>query len=342
MSALVNIYSTLLKPPAPDFPHVLHGHRDLSDPELPDHLQGFIGFILKNAHGEMTQTRYHLLQHIERVRNHFSMEVEEEDVDAYEAWVRAVNGICFWPDGSVHDPSGATLFALGGAEPDPEATVPYPEDARQRKTRSGAILREMGVPVLESLPPVLGEGEVELRDAPDIARRALSLFAVAIRAESLAGGAPIPVADLRERSPRSFDALSPHEAAFLAQEAPAERDIIAFSWRYEALYLLLWALGIFPDLPTPITICDVPLVARTIIQGDSDALIANAQLRPSQEILSALDLHYRMHWAARNARLAEHEAPAGLDEGVLQERRHALNWLVRNPNVEWDNVDTPT
>jgi hypothetical protein len=32
----------------------------------------------------------------------------------------------------------------------------------------------------------------------------------------------------------------------------------------------------------------------------------------------------------------------GLDPGVIQERHHALNWLVRFEDAEWDDVDTPT
>jgi hypothetical protein len=34
--------------------------------------------------------------------------------------------------------------------------------------------------------------------------------------------------------------------------------------------------------------------------------------------------------------------PANLNDGVLQERHHALNWLVRFEDREWDDVDTPT
>jgi hypothetical protein len=73
-----------------------------------------------------------------------------------------------------------------------------------------------------------------------------------------------------------------------------------------------------------------------------DAILDGASLRPAGELLDALDLHLRLHWAARQARLDKREAPAGLDEGVIRERHHALNWLVRFENADWDDIDTPT
>ena len=65
-------------------------------------------------------------------------------------------------------------------------------------------------------------------------------------------------------------------------------------------------------------------------------------MRSVMEILDALDLHYRQHWATRQALLKKYPAPAGLNDGVLQERHHALNWLVRFEDRDWDEVDTPT
>ena len=59
-------------------------------------------------------------------------------------------------------------------------------------------------------------------------------------------------------------------------------------------------------------------------------------------ILDALDLHYRLHWYVRQMKLDGQEPPPGLEGGVIQERHHALNWLVRFEDRDWDDVDTPT
>src|SRR5687767_13479382 len=73
MPYLINAYSTFRRTPTLDFPHELNNRRDRSDPELAEHLQGFMGYILQNGREEMTQQKYHLLRHIERVQNHLSL-----------------------------------------------------------------------------------------------------------------------------------------------------------------------------------------------------------------------------------------------------------------------------
>jgi hypothetical protein len=136
-------------------------------------------------------------------------------------------------------------------------------------------------------------------------------------------------------------ALTPGEKRFLETPAPAQQDIVNHAWRYEALAVLHWALGVADDLPFPSRICDVPQVARTALDNNRPEFIQTAALRPVAEVLEALDLHFRLHWAARQAGLDRRQPPAGLDAGVIQERHHALNWLSRFEDNDWDDVDTP-
>jgi Domain of unknown function (DUF4272) len=70
MTNLINAYATVTTLPALRFTHELRGQRDLDDPELPDHLGGSQGFVMQGGQRQMTQTRYHVLRHIERVRHH--------------------------------------------------------------------------------------------------------------------------------------------------------------------------------------------------------------------------------------------------------------------------------
>jgi hypothetical protein len=65
-------------------------------------------------------------------------------------------------------------------------------------------------------------------------------------------------------------------------------------------------------------------------------------LRPLSELLDSLDLHQRLHWITRQAQADKKAVPAGLEPGVIQERRRALNWLVQFEAAQWDDVDTPT
>lgn len=339
---LINAYCTHRKLPVFEFPHELIGSRDLSDPELVDHLNGFIGFIMQGGEREMTQTLYHVYRHIERVQNHLSLEVEEDHLDAFAAWAWDANAIIFLQDGSVCDPNGNVLVSPEDGGSDPEAQIPYPDDALERKEVITQDLQELKLEPYEGLPPVVGEQEVDLRPAQEVARRAIALMAVAIRAESLASNEPIPVDEIRERLPQAFDVFSPVEQAFMNDDSPDQQSIINHAWRYECLYVLEWALGHFDELHFPSAICDVPEVAGDILKRDREEMIAQAQLRPTHEILDEVDLHFRLHWIARQANEDGEPAPAGLDIGVIHERRVALNWLTQFENADWDDVDCPT
>ena len=342
MSTLINAYCTNLDPPSLQFPHALSGKRDRDDPELSKHLHGFVGYVVSRGEQQMTQVKYHLMRHIQRVRHHFSLTVDDRHFDAFAQWAWQANAICFLPDGSIRDPSGRLLLDGAGAAQEPDAEIPYPPDARERKARSERELARLGIPVPATLPPVVGEGEVELRQALDVAQRALALFVVAIRAESLGANNEIPIAELRQRRPAAFRVLTPNELSFLNAAAPEQQQIVNFTWRYEALFLLQWALGLVPDLPHPSRICDVPAVARLMLDTSEDDLLARAGLRSTAALLDALDLHFRLHWAVRQARLDGKDGVGGVDSGAVLERHHALNWLVRFEDADWDDVDTPT
>jgi hypothetical protein len=342
MSILINAYCTLRCPPNLDFKHKAINRRDRSDPELIEHLNGFVTSVLQTNDGEMTQTLYHVTRHILRVQHQFSIEVPEDQLDEYTDWAWEANALTFLPDGSVRDPSGLTLVDPQGDDPDEDAEVPYPEDAIYRRKGNLEELRERGMSFPESLPPVISEHEVELRDTEEVALRMQALFIVAVRAESIGTNDPISVAALRERCPTGFAALTPEERTFLNSEQPDEQTIIGFSWRYEALWMLEWALNLIEDLTMPSEICDVSGVAKIALDNDSDEFLKSCTLRPVGEILDALDEHYCMHWVTRQARLDSKVPPAGLEEGVIRERHHALNWLVRFEDRDWDDVDTPT
>ena len=60
------------------------------------------------------------------------------------------------------------------------------------------------------------------------------------------------------------------------------------------------------------------------------------KLRDTDEILQALDLIYRYHWACVNARV-HGTSSAGLDEEVVMERRGGLEWLCCK-GAENDNL----
>ncbi len=339
---LVNAYCTHRDPPPILFPHTLRGRRDTTDPELAGHLQGFMGFVMDGGKRPMTAMRYAVIRHLERVRHHVSLEIDPSQLEALEAWAIEANALVFLPDATVRAPNGAVLVDPSTGEPQPGATVPHPRGAQERKRASDGRLAELGVAVPASLPPVVDATEVALRSADEVAARAIALFACAVRAESLTSGKEIPVDELEKRLPLAFASLSPKERAFLFASTPNQQDVVNHLWRYEALAVLAWSLGWLPELPLPSRICDVPALAKAMLERGNQDFVDSSALRPTAEILDALDMHFRFHWATTDARVKKGPPPAGLEPGVVAERHHALNWLARFEDAAWDDVDTPT
>lgn len=143
-------------------------------------------------------------------------------------------------------------------------------------------------------------------------------------------------------------ALSPQERAFFAQAAPDAQALANFGWRYEALAVLQWALGLADTLPEPSALCAVPLAAQRALDNAQAAERTTLARRPLPELLDTLDRHLRLHWAVRQAggRSARPADPVSRYRrhraGVVYERHYALNWLLHFEDAEWDEVETPT
>lgn len=335
-------YSTLRELPSPDFPHEPVFLRDHSTPGFDDHLMGLVQQLFQASEGVISQSLYGVCRHLQRSHGLFAFKVDGEHIEAIAPWAWASNSILILPDRSIRDPNGAVLYDPTTHEPDENAQLPFPKDARQRKEQTELLLRNRLIDVPTTLPPVVGESEVLLRSADDVAWRILALFIVAVRAESIANGDPIAIDALKEKSPLAFQALTPWEQAFLENDAPSEEDVSAAGWRYECLAVLQWALGLQPSLPFPDAICDVPNTAQLMMAHPDRELIQSAELRPIPELLDALDLNYRLLWVARDAAIRTADAPAGIEGGVITERQHALNWLTCFEYAEWDDVDIPS
>ncbi|MDB6040066.1 MAG: hypothetical protein JWM99_3907, partial [Verrucomicrobiales bacterium] len=136
--------------------------------------------------------------------------------------------------------------------------------------------------------------------------------------------------------------LSPIERAFIDDPSPTQHVRVQFAWRYECLWILLWALGYVETLERPDKICDVPKAVRHLRNRCTAEFICNSRLRSIAELLDEADLIYRYHWAVAEGRLKERPGPAGLEPDVVQERHHALNWLIGHLDQEWDKISTDT
>jgi hypothetical protein len=338
---LVNAYSTLATVPEPAFAHQLHARRDDTDPEMREQLGGFLRYLQSLGKGKMSTTRYHAMRHVQRTRHQLSFSVPRQQSAALAEWALEANALLLLPDGQLRDPHLKVLVSTRDGAAEPDAVVPYPAEAWRRKAATEALLAARDLHPADTLPPLVAEPELRLRPVAEVGSRAVALLAVALRAESLAAGKAVPLAELERKLPGVLQALSPLETAFMQAEQPETADLTAFSWRYESLLTLEWALGL-AELPWPDGPCDAAATSRTLLERAEEAVGAKARLRPAAEILDALDLHYRLHWLVRQSRIDGKPLPAGIDAGVVSERHHALNWLTRFEDSDWDQTDTPT
>ena len=325
----LNLYCTIVDLPAATVP--IRAGRDRNDPELARHLEGFCGFILSQVEGAPTRRQAHVVEHLWRVQNHLVLDIGPEHEPDVTRFAEAANAVMFLADGTVRAPDGRIIVGSGGEDAD----VPHPAAALARAHAVKARLEQQGFATPAHLPPSPCEAEVRLRTVAEVWARASGLTIAAVRAEGLASGDPIDVRDIRARLP-SAD-LSAHETAFLGMEDPPRNVLPQFTWRYEALAVLQWAMGLQDDLAAPEAICDAGTVVRRMFETPQPP----ASLRSVSEILDALETHFRLHWWARQAEV-EGRAPAPLVPGVIHERRVALQWLIALGQFAWDDMPTPT
>jgi hypothetical protein len=337
----LNAYATVNPLPQLPIPHAIIGQRDLSDPDLHEHIDGFIGYVLSRGDGEMTHARYHLMRHLQRVQHHISLTLPSSALPAFSTWAQQANAVVFRDDGSIGDPEGRVVIDAQGNS-DPAAEIPHPEDARARKSASEARLTRDGIRVPTTLPAIIGEREVQWRNPAEVVGRVLALLAVSAYAEGIRDGNPLDIEQIRERLPAALEHLSPKEYAFLQTRDPDAHTVTQMGWRYESVAILAWAAGLWPELNSPETICDVPGLTSSLLGAAEHGLPTSPGLRNASDMLDELDMTLRTHWVIREAELGRRELPADIIPGVIRERHHALNWLVRFEQADWDDVTTPT
>jgi hypothetical protein len=215
---------------------------------------------------------------------------------------------------------------------------PNPTQAQlARRAKNNKAIREMGLPVLETLPVVEDEQQVKLRTPREAAERCLATTFCAIKAEMQDQQL---VDDLIKQYAASHF-LSPKERRFIENGAPSKQDQVDFSWQYECVHVFLWALQAHAALAKPDEICPVKDDMAAIKKIAPADFVAKARLRPAAEILDMADLYYRLDWAAVELRVKGQKSDR-IDESIIRERHRALNWLIRYLNQDWDDVTTDT
>jgi len=223
--------------------------------------------------------------------------------------------------------------------------------AQERKDISIEILKSQGVPFIDHLPLVYETSEVAPREKDEVIARAICSFAAIMCAYTIKDNGELTdedklyAKDFLDNRFGCIDKLTRMERRVIEGEASCD-EAVKMSWKYESLWALMWAMGLVKKLDFPKDTCDCDFVMKTF-DGDFSERV---KMRGTDEILQALDLIYRYHWACVNARVNGSKR-AGLDEEVVMERRGGLEWLcckgAENDNLSdeynaWDYPDLNT
>lgn len=218
----------------------------------------------------------------------------------------------------------------------------------QRKARSIAILKEHGVPYIEHLPCLESADTITPRTPEEIARRAVAcLLSVQVACDICSDG---DVEASIEFFKGILDTYGVAEELTFKERMvffgePSRQAAVDMAWKYEAYWVLIWALGLVDTLEYPDRICDCE-VAIDVLRScaNFEELMKRIRLRSMEEIVDEADLIFRYDWACVDARLHNKEVPAELNPSVVLERHRALNWLIgkNTSNDDWDAVSTDT
>ena len=216
----------------------------------------------------------------------------------------------------------------------------------ERKAASIAKLQAADIPYIDHLPMIEPASEVRVRSAEEIAQRAIAcLITIQAACDRNAGSYTADTAQWCQALLEQYGItqLTPAEVRILSNQGE-QQDVINMVWKYEAYWVLLWALGIVESLDFPDRTIDCDFAIEAVSRHENfSAFLQQVRLRDIHSILDEADLIYRYHWACVEARLKQAPMPADMNASVVMERHAALNWLIDNDGQDdWDNPDVST
>jgi len=213
----------------------------------------------------------------------------------------------------------------------------YSAEQLNRKANSESFLAEHRIKINKNLPCISSTTDTTLRKVNEVVNRVYALLIIAAKGEG------IEQDHLNKLiAAKKINSLSPKENSIFKLSTLDDQSRAYATWRYESLYCLLWALGIFDELKFPNEICDVQTVVGLMFKPSREEFENTVQLRSIPEILDALDMVYRMNWSCVDARIKGQQVAGNINPSIIYERHYALNWLVNYQNQDWDNVQTNT
>ena len=212
--------------------------------------------------------------------------------------------------------------------------------AKERKEKTIAKLKEMGIATIDVLPEVEDSSQVKLKSLDEICARAIAtLLSTQVACDINNNN--------YEESKKYFDVLLDtfnvrdklnSKEKKLFDGTYTDQDAIDVVWTYESYWALCYALGLIDSIEDASNICDTNLAISFVSKSkDFEDFKSKCKLRDIEEILDMLDLYYRYHWATTDNRMNPDTPIGNLNDEIVVERRRGLEWLF----IDKDWFDIP-
>ena len=186
------------------------------------------------------------------------------------------------------------------------------------------MLRSKGITFDPELPLI--EAGFPARSVREIARRAMCVTLVSLKAEGMSAE---EVAEFK--SEHELDThLTRAENRFLVA-ASSDDDTADWVWRFEALHVLLWALGYVVELGWPDEESNSAEELEFLRELGPQGFLEGALLRSNEQLLDAADWVFRLHQSV----VDERSGTEAVIEEQVEQWSHALDWLTREEE-KWD------
>ena len=155
--------------------------------------------------------------------------------------------------------------------------------------------------------------------------------------------APVEIVNQWIENQKLTNHLSGWEKEILTktQDNLDQYEINTLRWYLEGLWALMWAAKMIPLLDeTQWNEESMAEMLPNLEEGeDNSRLTQITTCRSTEDIYTMLDFYYRLHWYCVDERLKEEEA--AINEGLVYERRRALEWLI-DKESDWDAIEMGT
>jgi hypothetical protein len=196
----------------------------------------------------------------------------------------------------------------------------------ERKLNSERKLASLGIVLIDNLPPIEDEHDVNLKTAQQIAKRILILSYLNCVTFDPSLQQEVMMFLIRERL---WGDASVREKAFFHKPTLSEDEAAEIQWRAESIWLMLWAINKVDTLELPSGEVK-PEDIFPFLPGffeNTDDFIYTAKTRIHSEVLDEADFTFRLNWTIREASVRKQAIP-GINESVAYERYLALSWIT--------------